>query len=221
MKKYVYILVAIFACIMFNSCGNNSKTSDSSPKISAERQKFIADSLAKEQARLDAINLETIEKCKPLFSEKSDEFSDFVWVTPKTAPKYVNQNGVFCYFGMDGGKPVALRFKYQYHSDEWLFIKNMIFNIDGENITIVPDMDTDCGNGGKIWEWCDETVVGGNSEYSVNEKFIAKIANAKSVKVKMNGSQYYDTRTLTAEQIKSIKDTYEYYKALGGKFTEI
>ena len=72
--------------------------------------------------------------------------------------------------------------------------------------------------GGKIWEWCDEAVVGGNS---VDEKFIAKIANAKSVKVKMNGSQYYDTRVLTAEQIKSIKDTYEYYKALGGKFTEI
>lgn len=218
MKKYIYILVATFACIMFNSCGNSSKTNDSSPKISAERQKFIADSLAKEQARLDAINLEAIEKYKPLFNEETDEFSDFVWVTPKTAPKSVNRNGVYCYFVMYGGKPVTLRFRYQYYADEWLFIESMIFNIDGENITIIPDMDTDCGDGGKIWEWCDEAVVGGNS---VDEKFIAKIANAKSVKVKMNGSQYYDTRVLTAEQIKSIKDTYEYYKALGGKFTEI
>ena len=203
---------------MFNSCGNNSKANDSSPKISAERQKFIADSLAKEQARLDAINLEAIEKYKPLFNEETDEFSDFVWVTPKTAPKFVNRNGVYCYFVMHGGKPVTLRFRYQYYADEWLFIESMIFNIDGENITIIPDMDTNCGDGGKIWEWCDEAVVGGNS---VDEKFIAKIANAKSVKVKMNGSQYYDTRVLTAEQIKSIKDTYEYYKALGGKFTEI
>ena len=218
MKKYIYILVATFACIMFNSCGNNSKANDSSPKISAERQKFIADSLAKEQARLDAINLEAIEKYKPLFNEETDEFSDFVWVTPKTAPKFVNRNGVYCYFVMHGGKPVTLRFRYQYYADEWLFIESMIFNIDGENITIIPDMDTNCGDGGKIWEWCDEAVVGGNS---VDEKFIAKIANAKSVKVKMNGSQYYDTRVLTAEQIKSIKDTYEYYKALGGKFIEI
>ena len=218
MKKYIYILAATFACIMFNSYGNNSKANDSSPKISAERQKFIADSLAKEQARLDAINLEAIEKYKPLFNEETDEFSDFVWVTPKTAPKFVNRNGVYCYFVMHGGKPVTLRFRYQYYADEWLFIESMIFNIDGENITIIPDMDTDCGDGGKIWEWCDEAVVGGNS---VDEKFIAKIANAKSVKVKMNGSQYYDTRVLTAEQIKSIKDAYEYYKALGGKFTEI
>ena len=83
MKKCIYILVAIFAGIMFNSCGNNSKANDSSPKISAERQKFIADSLAKEQARLDAINLETIEKYKPQFNEEFDEFSDFVWVTPQ------------------------------------------------------------------------------------------------------------------------------------------
>ena len=51
-----------------------------------------------------------------------------------------------------------------------------------------------------------------------DEKFIKKIANAKSVKVKLNGRQYYDTRTLKAEQIKSIKDTYEYYLALGGRF---
>ena len=122
-------------------------------------------------------------------------------------------------FSVKDGEPRMLRFVFQYHSDDWLFIENMIFNIDGENITIIPDMETDCGNGGKIWEWCDEAVVGGNCEYSVKEKLIAKIANAKSVKVKLNGSQYYDTRTLTAEQIKSIRDTYEYYKALGAKLS--
>ena len=150
--------------------------------------------------------------------KNSMSFQTSCGLPPKTAPKSVNRNGVYCYFVMYEGKPVTLRFRYQYYSDEWLFIESMIFNIDGENITIIPDMDTDCGDGGKIWEWCDEAVIGGNS---VDEKFIAKIANAKSVKVKMNGSQYYDTRVLTAEQIKSIKDTYEYYKALGGKFTEI
>ena len=221
MKKFIYIFVAVLACAMSNSCGNNSKTNDSALKISAEREKFIADSLAKEQAKKDSLNLLIIQRCKPLFSESKDEFSDKTFVEPKNAPKYRNRNGVYCYFSVKDGEPRMLRFVFQYHSDDWLFIENMIFNIDGENITIIPDMKTDCGNGGKIWEWCDEAVVGGNSEYSVNEKFIAKIANAKSVKVKMNGSQYYDTRTLTAEQIKSIRDTYEYYKALGGKFTEI
>jgi hypothetical protein len=94
----------------------------------------------------------------------------------------------------------------------------MIFNFDGEdNVTIRPDMETDCGDGGMIWEWCDEHV--GNSNYNgIDEQFIKKIVNAESVKVKMNGRQYYDIRTLTADQLKSIKDTYEYYIALGGKF---
>lgn len=221
MKKFIYIFVAVLACAMSNSCGNNSKTNDSALKISAEREKFIADSLAKEKAKLDSINAITVTRLKPFFTEKKDEFSDITWIKPKSAPKYRSMNGTYCYFAKKGEKVENFRFVFQYYADDWLFIKNMIFNIDGENITIIPDMDTDCGYGGKIWEWCDEAVVGGNSEYSVNEEFIAKIANAKSVKVKMNGSQYYDTRTLTAEQIKSIRDTYEYYKALGGKFNEI
>ena len=91
----------------------------------------------------------------------------------------------------------------------------MIFNIDGDNITIIPDMETDCGYGGMIWEWCDEYV---GSIGNVSGEFIEKLANAESVKVRMNGNQYYDTRTLTSTQINSIKDAYEYYLALGGEF---
>ena len=53
----------------------------------------------------------------------------------------------------------------------------------------------------------------------INEKFIKKLAYAKSVKIKMNGRQYYNTRVLTKNQIKNIKDSYEYFIALGGKFT--
>ena len=102
------------------------------------------------------------------------------------------------------------RFVFQYYAEDWLFIRSIIFNIDGENITIYPNMETDCG-GGYIWEWFDEN-------YSYDLELIQKIANAKSVKMKLNGRQYYDTRTLTSTQINDIKLIYEYYKALGGKF---
>ena len=58
-----------------------------------------------------------------------------------------------------------MRFVFQYYSDDWLFIRNMIFNFDGENVRIIPDrMQTDCGDGGMIWEWCDEHVFGGDEE---------------------------------------------------------
>lgn len=179
-------------------------------KDSIARVEFVKDSIAK---------AEIIKKNQPLFIIKKDEFSNKSWVEPKTAPRYRNRNGVYAYFAMEDGRAYNFRFVYQYYADDWLFIRNMIFNIDDENITVVPNMETDCGDGGMIWEWCDVHVSGGDSaSVDINEYFIRKIANAKSVKVKMNGRQYYDTRTLTKAQLQSIKDTYDYYCALGGTF---
>ena len=76
-------------------------------------------------------------------------------------------------------------------------------------------MNTDHANG-NIWEWYDVFV---DKYSSINESFILKLANAKSVKVKLIGSNsYYKIKTLSEQQIKSIKETYNYYKALGGEF---
>lgn len=217
MKNYLIVTVAFIAgVLMFNSCGGNEQAKSEKARIEAERAMFVADSIAKEHARIDSLNLLTIERCKPLFIEKNDEFSDYTWVKPKSAPKYRNRNGIYCYFATKNGSASNFRFVFQYYGGDWLFIQNMVFNIDGENIIIIPsNMETDCNL--SIWEWCDELVQSGNATYSINEEFISKIANAKSVKVKLNGRKYYDTRTLTSSQIKSIKDTYEYFKALGGK----
>jgi hypothetical protein len=93
----------------------------------------------------------------------------------------------------------------------------MIFNIDGENITISPKMERDHGSG-DIWEWCDAQVLSSGYSDDILESFIKKIAYAKTVKIRLNGSQYYDTRTMTAKQIETIKAAYEYYLALGGTF---
>lgn len=225
-----YVLITL-AALLAISCGNVS--SNKSAKTDFEAwEKHVNDSIMRAEAIKDSLkrvehsrkmaemkveNEKTIARCKPLFKETKDEFSTKTWVEPKSAPRYRNRNGVYCYFGTEDGEPSTnFRFVFQYYADDWLFIENMIFNIDGDLITIIPKMETDCGDGGKIWEWCDENVNFNSS--GINEKFIKKIANAKSVKVKMNGRKYYDTRTLKAEQIKSIKDTYEYYLALGGRF---
>lgn len=216
MKKFIIITISAIVVIAgLFSCGGSSTNSTETAKVA--REQFIRDSIAHAEFVRDSIakaerNAKIIEANKPLFKTASDEFSNCAWVEPKSAPKYRNQNGVYCYFQLENNEASNLRFVFQYYADEWLFIRNMIFNIDGENITIAPDMDTDCGNGGMIWEWCDEKVG-----YGVSEDFIKKLAYATSVKVKLNGSQYYDTKTLTSAQIKSIKDTYEYYTALGGR----
>lgn len=71
------------------------------------------------------------------------------------------------------------------------------------------DFNTDCG-GGRIWEWCDLQLT--------DIDLIRALEKAKSVKIKMNGDKYYDTRTLNSVAITSIQKTIKYYKALGGKF---
>ncbi len=215
-------VLSTFCVVSICSCGSNGSNVSAERaqyvKDSIARAQFVKDSIAKEEFRRDSIakateNAKIINKCKSLYIVDKDEFSKYQWIKPKSAPKYRNSNGVYCYFALENDKPKLLRFVFQYYADSWLFIDNMVFNIDDELITIKPTMKTDCGEGGNIWEWCDE-YVGGDV---VNEDFIKKIANAKSVKVKLNGTNYYDTKTLTPNQIKSIKDTYDYYTALGGK----
>ena len=217
---YTSLFFVIIPCLF--SCGNLNAAIESTSieEDSTEREQFIQDSIAHEQFIQDSVEqatvaAETIARLKSKFTEKKDEFNDVVWIKPNNAPRYTDRNGVYCYFAIKNGIAYNFRFRYQYYADDWLFIQNMIFNIDGENTTIYPDMETDCGNGGKIWEWCDESV---SNSSNIDKYFILGIANAKSVKVKMNGRQYYDTRTLTEAQIKTIKDTYDYYLALGGKF---
>ena len=219
MKRFFNIMFAtIVAMVSFISCGNSSASN-------ANREEFVRDSIARAEFVKDSIataklNNEIIAKCSKFFNVKKDEFSDYTWVTPKNAPKYRNENGVYCYFATkDSIATPIFRFVYQYYADDWLFIRYMIFNIDGENITIMPDMKTDCGYGGTIWEWCDESVKYDNIS-GINVDFIKKIVDAKSVKVKMVGerSYKYEIRTLSSYQIKSIKNTYECYLALGGRF---
>lgn len=224
------VLLTIFAAIIlvgcFVGCTNISSTKrltqeqlDSIAKVKADSVR-VADSIAAVQKRrADSIAAakkkereEILSKLSRKFRFSEDEFNDRTWVYHSTTPKYTNRNSIHLYFQKDADNQASnLRFRVQYEAGDWLFIKNMIFNVDGENITFIPDdMETDCGNGGRIWEWCDEAA-------QYNQELVNKIANAKTVKVKFNGRQYYDTKTMSSKELQAFKETLDYYKALDGK----
>lgn len=148
------------------------------------------------------------------YTFKKDEFDEYgrTWVHSHAEPRFRNKNAFYCYFQINDDKSVSnFRFVMQYEDDDWLFIENCVFNVDGENIRFVPSkMERD--NDSRIWEWFDEQIT------SNNVNLIRKIANAKTVKVKLNGKQYYDTRTIKSKEISSIKKTLYYYEELGGIF---
>lgn len=152
-----------------------------------------------------------IKKLKGLFKVKKDEFQEHSWVHSKNEPAYRNTNGFFCYFAQDDqGKVSNLRFSGQYAADDWLFVRKLTFNIDGKNVDYIPEkMETD--HNSAIWEWYDDKVD--------PNTFILlfAISRAKKVKVRFHGNQYYDDKILSETSKKNIKNTLEYYVALGGK----
>ena len=170
-----------------------------------EEQKRIA----AEEARLQERKAE-LDKLSKNFNQKKDEFSNKTWIFPKNKPKYRNRNATYCYFMKQSNEVRNFRFVFQYVNSDWLFIKDLIFNIDGKVFEYRRlDFNTDC-SGGQIWEWCDLQLS--------DIDLIRSLENAKNIKIKMNGDKYYDTRTLNSATITSIQETIKYYKALGGRF---
>lgn len=164
--------------------------------------------------RIDAKKVDSskIKELKPLFIVKKDDFDEHGWIKPKSKPTYINTNGFYCYFAKNNDGTVEnFRFVGQYAADEWLFVKSLKFNIDAKTYDYFPD-EVKSDHDSTIWEWFDEQVTPSNLD------ILEKIASAKNVKVRFIGSEYYDDKTMSQTNIKSIKNTLEYYKALGGKF---
>ncbi len=165
----------------------------------------------KQNAKIDSAK---IKELKPFFRVRKDEFSTTgkTWYEPKSAPSYINRNGLYCYFQTENDMPTNLRFRMQYYSDEWLFFSKVQFSIDGKAYEYVPNgTETDNGDGGHIWEWFDQSVSESDKE------LLNALANAKTAKMKLIGRQYFDIRNISQEQIKGIKRTLELYTAMGGK----
>lgn len=229
MKQFTTLsLITSIGCLIFafSSCqsnganGTKASSSNDTDSVStfvennadsattiAEQERIAADK-AKEKAIAQEKQVE-LKKLSKKFNEKKDEFSNKTWIFPKDKPKYRNRNATYCYFMKQDGEAKNLRFVFQYESSDWLFIKDLIFKIDGELFEYRRlDFNTDCGDG-RIWEWCDLQLSDIN--------LIRALENAKSIKIKMNGDKYYDTRTLKSNTILSIQNTIKYYKALGGE----
>lgn len=179
-----------------------------SASIIAEQKRIEAEKVA--EAERNQKKKEELERLAKNFMQQKDEFSNKTWILPKDKPKYRNRNATYCYFMKQNNEVSNFRFVFQYVDSDWLFIKDLIFNIDGKVFEYRRlDFNTDC-SGGQIWEWCDLQLS--------DTDLIRALENAKSIKIKMNGDKYYDTRTLKSATITSIQNTIKYYKALGGKF---
>lgn len=167
------------------------------------RLKFAINTVEIEnKLNLDTLKIKELEK---YFNIKKDEFSNNneIWYRPKSAPRYINSNGLFCYFETENGVATNLRFCMQYYAEDWLFFSSVKFSIDGKAYEFTPiEVKTDSGNGGYIWEWFDEGVYGSKKD------LVIALSNAKSAKMLIVGNHYNKTKEITQDQINSIKRTF-------------
>ena len=145
------------------------------------------------------------------FKIEKDEFSSNkkIWYTPKTAPKFINRNGIYIYFQTYEGKASNLRFRIQYAASDWLFYDKADFSIDGETFSFVP-AEVKRDNDQDIWEWSDDEILG----YQM--PLINALSNGSSVKMKLIGTNYEKVKQISTEEINSIKNTLLLYRAMGG-----
>ena len=220
MKHSLYLLITSIGCgIVLLSCQSrvkNSSFSNDTDTVKTIMESVDSTSVIEEQKKIAAEKAQLLERKAELdklskkFNQKKDEFSNKTWIFPNNKPKYRNRNATYCYFMKQNNEVRNFRFVFQYVNSDWLFIKDLIFNIDGKVFEYRRlDFNTDC-SGGQIWEWCDLQLS--------DIDLIRSLENAKSIKIKMNGDKYYDTRTLNSATITSIQETIKYYKALGGRF---
>lgn len=129
-------------------------------------------------------------------SKRYDKFQDVTWYSSPSSPRYRNYNAFYLYFGISDNSKLPLRLVVQYENEDWLFIQSATVNVDGENYSISGDWERD--NDSRIWEWIDETLD--------DRAMIEAITNSKSAVIRFDGRQYYDNRTISAAQKKSLRD---------------
>ena len=171
-----------------------------------------------EKARNDQA-VENFEQsvAKLSFRVVKDDFSPgVVSFVPKLAPRYTNVDWCYPYF-VRVDSDIALRFRMQYEAEDWLFINKVQIKVDktdGSSKVIdfyAGDFKRDSEL--RIWEWADINV---DTKTYFN---LLEIAEAKSVKIRFNGLNYFDERMLTKNEVSAIKDVIQIfndYQAIKG-----
>jgi len=147
-----------------------------------------------------------------------DEVEGVTWYQDKAAPEYINENGIFAYFGVIDEQVTDLHLKIQYSGETWIFIRNYVFNIDGQKYEIDPgllgaerDMSTDFNAPG-VWEYHDESLDDKSEIEMLNQ-----LIQSKKTILRLEGDQRKEDRTISAAQKAALKRTLDAYLAAGGK----
>lgn len=141
--------------------------------------------------------------------KKIDKLEKTTWYYDPSSPEYNDANAFYLYFGEKGGEH-WLRWRVQYHADDWLFIRSLTVYTDGRAWKYNP-VDFERDHRADIWEWRDVSPTADDLA------MIKAVIQSKEAVVRFNGAQYRADRTISAEQKHALQHVLEAFEAKGGK----
>lgn len=167
-------------------------------------EKTVLDDFLAQYNKVSELQKKQSQVALSKLSKRYDKFQDITWYSSSSSPRYRNYNAFYIYFGVSNNSKLPLRLVVQYENEDWLFIQSATVNVDGENYSISGDWEQD--HDSRIWEWIDETLD--------DRAMIEAVINSKSAVIRFDGRQYYDNRTISAAQKKSLRDVLLAYNGL-------
>jgi hypothetical protein len=140
--------------------------------------------------------------------KREDKIEGITWYKDRSTPDTNDHNNIHLYIGQKGTH-VWLRWKMQYASSSWLFIKGFILVADGQRFEHRAQFERD--NYTTIWEWYDTPA--GPQELQM----VDAIKNAKDATVRYVGDKYHDDRKISSQEKQALSNVLAAYQALGGK----
>ena len=110
---------------------------------------------------------------------------------------------------------LALLMTFTYVGDDWLFVDELIMNLDGEVVRFTPDYtDTEVLNSGRVWEW--GYVVLGQDDRAFVDKLVGE-----NVLVRLSGPEGQYDYAMTTFEAATVRYAYMAYMELRSGASEL
>ena len=150
-------------------------------------------------------------KCR----KKTDDFTGQTTYQDKSSPKILetgSRTDLFIYVAtLKGVKPAAF-LRMQAYGGDYLFIKKVLFNVDGKTFQLTISSDEAETFPGQVeaFDWADRTMT--SKEFSL----VQWIINSKKTVMRIQGTRNYKDLTVTSTQKKALARMLTVYKGVGG-----
>lgn len=152
----------------------------------------------KAQSYLDAFDRKRSAIIRKL-KKKRNEFDEITWYEHPNTPRFTDTRNYLELYMAEKNDRAWLRWRLNYTSNSWLFIKSATAKIDGQ-IVQLPLHEWMRDNDSEIWEWADVLLSDELRSIAI------RIAESKETIIRFDGQKYYDDWKVSSSDKKAILD---------------